>query len=160
MKVDGRPYRTIWLAEDGWSVEILDQTRLPHRFAVERLQGLDAAARAIRTMQVRGAPLIGVTAAYGVALAMTEDPSDAGLARACDLLLATRPTAVNLRWALEGMRRLLQPLGDKARRQAAYARAGSLAEEDVALCRAIGGHGLALIAAAAARRPGERVRVL
>lgn len=160
MKVDGQPYRTIWLAADGWTVEIIDQTRLPHRFVVERLQGLEAAARAIRDMQVRGAPLIGVTAAYGIALAMTEDPSDAGLAQACDLLLATRPTAVNLRWALQEMRRLLQPLGANARLQAAYARAGEMAEEDVALCRAIGGHGLALIEAAAARKPGEPVNVL
>ncbi|SMF46444.1 methylthioribose-1-phosphate isomerase [Tistlia consotensis] len=161
MKVDGKPYRTIWLAEDGWTVEIIDQTRLPHRFVVERLQGLEAAAHAIRSMQVRGAPLIGVTAAYGVALAMTEDPSDAGLERACATLLATRPTAVNLRWALEEMQRLLRPLGDNARRQAAYERAGELAEEDVALCRAIGGHGLALIEAAAAKKkPGEAVNVL
>src|SRR5690606_26763015 len=133
---------------------------LPHRFVVERLQGLEAAARAIRTMQVRGAPLIGVTAAYGMALAMTEDPSDEGLERACATLLATRPTAVNLRWALEEMRRLLLPLGHNARREAAYMRAGELADEDVALCRAIGEHGLGLIEAAAERKRGEAVNVL
>ena len=101
MRVGGVAYRTIRVAEDGFTVEIIDQTRLPARVRVVALRTLDDAARAIRTMQVRGAPLIGVAAAYGVCLALRADPSDAALERACAALLATRPTAVNLRWALE-----------------------------------------------------------
>ena len=101
MNVDGTPYRTIWLGADGWSVEIIDQTRFPHAFVIARLASLADAARAIGDMQVRGAPLIGVTAAYGLALAMRADASDAHLDTACATLLATRPTAVNLRWALD-----------------------------------------------------------
>lgn len=105
MRIDGKPYRTIWLADDGWSVEIIDQTRLPHDFATARLTTLDEAAHAIGAMLVRGAPLIGATAAYGMALALRHD-SD-GIDRAYDTLLATRPTAINLRWALDRMRRHL-----------------------------------------------------
>ena len=97
MKVDGTAYRTIWMADDGWSVEIIDQTRLPHDFTVATLRTCAAAAAAIRTMQVRGAPLIGATAAYGMCLAVRDDASDAAIDRAYDELLATRPTAVNLR---------------------------------------------------------------
>ena len=104
MKVDGRHYRTIWLADDGWSVEIIDQTRLPHDFAAMRLTTLAEAAEAIRAMRVRGAPLIGATAAYGLCLALRADPSDEALDRARESLHATRPTAVNLRWALDDMR--------------------------------------------------------
>jgi len=104
VRVGGVAYRTIWVAEDGRSVEIIDQTRLPHAFVTLPLRSLDDAARAIRSMQVRGAPLIGVTAAYGVCLALRDDPSDAALEAACAALLATRPTAVNLRWALERVR--------------------------------------------------------
>jgi methylthioribose-1-phosphate isomerase len=148
MKVQGNPTRTIWLAPDGVGVMIIDQTRLPHEFVTVRLATLADAAHAIRAMLVRGAPLIGATAAYGVALAMNGDFSDAGLRDACDTLLATRPTAVNLRWALEEMRSLLSglPLGERA--AAAYRRAGEIADEDVAICHAIGQHGLALIEAA------------
>src|SRR5262245_38458289 len=101
--------RTLWLAPDGWSVNVLDQTYLPHRVRVVRLKSAEDAARAISTMQVRGAPLIGVTAAYGMALAARRDPSDAGLDAAFQRLLRTRPTAVNLRWALEVMRTHLAP---------------------------------------------------
>src|ERR1700730_15668371 len=107
MNVSGRPMRTIWLAEDGRTVEIIDQTRLPHELAIARLTRLDDAARAIRDMQVRGAPLIGATAAYGVALAMLAGPSDRDINHAVETLAATRPTAVNLRWALAEMRRAL-----------------------------------------------------
>src|SRR3954452_16443762 len=110
MKVDGRHTRSIWLEPDGWSVGAIDQRRLPHEFVVERLTTSDAAADAIRSMLVRGAPLIGATAAYGIALAMRADSSDAALDRARATLLATRPTAINLRWALDGMRSTLQPL--------------------------------------------------
>ncbi|WP_448202804.1 S-methyl-5-thioribose-1-phosphate isomerase [Azospirillum sp. sgz302134] len=161
MKIDGVPYRTIWLAKDGWSVEIIDQTKLPHDFAVARLTSLEEAAHAIRAMLVRGAPLIGATAAYGVALALRADASDAALEKACTVLLATRPTAVNLRWALERMRRHLAPLPPAKRVEAAYAEALSVADEDVAINRSIGEHGAALIRAAAAKKkPGETVNVL
>ncbi|MBI1209086.1 MAG: S-methyl-5-thioribose-1-phosphate isomerase [Azospirillum sp.] len=161
MKVDGVPYRTIWLAEDGWSVEIIDQTRLPHAFAILRLTNLSEAAHAIRSMQVRGAPLIGAAAGYGVALAMRADPGSSHLAEACRVLLATRPTAVNLRWALERMERRLAPLDPAARAEAAYAEAGAIADEDVAICAAIGNHGAALIGEiAAGKAPGRPVKVL
>jgi methylthioribose-1-phosphate isomerase len=131
-------------AEDE-SVLILDQTLLPHREQVVRLATLDAAARAIRSMQVRGAPLIGVTAAYGLALAMRADASDAALDRATALLAATRPTAVNLRWALERVRRRLEPLAPGRRAEAAWDEAQAIAAEDAQANAAIGRHGLALI---------------
>src|SRR5437588_13058946 len=124
MKVAGRPMRTIWLAEDGRTVEIIDQTRLPHELVVLRLASAADAARAIRDMQVRGAPLIGAAAAYGVALAMTEDASDTGLAGAIEVLAATRPTAVNLHWALADMRQRLSVLPPERRLAAALLRAG------------------------------------
>ena len=104
MNVQGRAMRTIWPGADGATVEIIDQTRLPHEFVTTRLATLDDAAHAIRAMLVRGAPLIGATAAWGLWLALRADPSDAGLARAHATLLATRPTAVNLRWALDRVR--------------------------------------------------------
>src|SRR5207248_11420244 len=155
MKVAGRPMRTIWLAGDGRTVEIIDQTRLPHELVVLRLASAADAAHAIRDMQVRGAPLIGAAGAYGVALAMAEDPSEKGLDRAVESLAATRPTAVNLRWALDGMRRHLSELSAEQRFAAAIARAGEIAEEDVAINRAIGEHGLRLIEDAH-RRKGRR----
>src|ERR1700736_1753837 len=130
MKVDGKHLRSIWLEPDGWAVSAIDQRRLPHDFVVARLTDCDAAADAIRSMLVRGAPLIGATAAYGVALAMRADASDAALDRVCDSLIATRPTAVNLRWALEVMRGTLLPLPPSARVAVAYARAGEIAEQD------------------------------
>ena len=155
MRIDGKAYRTIWLGADGRSVEILDQTRFPHAFEIVRLETLDDAARAIRDMQVRGAPLIGVTAAYGMALAMAEDASDAMLERAAATLMATRPTAVNLRWALDGMRRVLMELPPAGRATAAYSRASQMADEDVAINREIGRHGLKLIEAIAATKAGR-----
>ncbi len=160
MKINGVPYRTIWLAADGRTVEIIDQTRLPHAFAVVALRTLDEAAHAIRAMLVRGAPLIGATAAYGVALAMAADGSDGALNSACALLLQTRPTAVNLRWALERMHACLAPLPAAGRAEAAYAEAAAVADEDVAINRAIGEHGAAVIEAIAARKPGQVVNVL
>jgi len=147
MNVDGTPYRTIWLAADGETVEIIDQTRLPHAFEIIPLETCADAAEAIVTMKVRGAPLIGATAAYGVCLALRDDASDAALATAYDRLLATRPTAINLRWALDDMQRLLSPLPEKDRTAAAYERAAAICDEDVAICRAIGDHGVALIQA-------------
>jgi len=153
--------RTIWLADDGWAVEIIDQTQLPHRLVTTRLESLADAAHAIAVMLVRGAPLIGATAAYGLALAMREDPSDAALAAARTRLLATRPTAVNLRWALESLGERLAALPLAERPAAAYAGAAEIAEEDVAINEAIGRHGLPLIeAAATAKGPGERVNIL
>ena len=115
MKVRGRPYRTLWPGADGASVEIIDQTRLPHEFVVARLGSLDEAAHAIRAMLVRGAPLIGATAAYGLWLGLRADPSDAALRDAGATLLATRPTAVNLRWAVERMTAWLAPVPPSGR---------------------------------------------
>src|SRR5258708_27511250 len=157
MKVAGRAMRTIWPAADGHTVEIIDQTRLPHDLAIVRLSRLGDAARVIRDMQVRGAPLIGATAAYGIALAMTEDPSDTGLDRAAEALVATRPTAVNLHWAITEMRRHLADVAPEQRFEAAIARAGAIAEEDVAINRAIGEHGVPLIEAAPRRMGRQRV---
>lgn len=160
MRIDGTAYRTIWPDGDG-VVAIIDQTRLPHDFAVVRLTSLEEAAHAIRAMLVRGAPLIGAAAAYGLALALRADASDRGLERACATLLATRPTAVNLRWALERMRGLLAPLPEARRVEAAEAEAAAIADEDVEINRSIGLHGAALIRAAAARKaPNEPVNVL
>ena len=136
-------------AADGRTVEIIDQTRLPHELVIVDLATLDDAARAISTMQVRGAPLIGATAAYGMALAIAEDPSDAASSCAVAMLAATRPTAVNLRWALAEMQRALRGCAAEERRfAAAWARAGEIAEADVAINRAIGEHGAGLIAEA------------
>ncbi|HEV7369534.1 S-methyl-5-thioribose-1-phosphate isomerase [Arenibaculum sp.] len=161
MKIDGVPYRTIWPAADGRTVEIIDQRHLPHAFVVARLETVDEAARAIREMWVRGAPLIGATAAYGLALALRADPADASLASAYERLFATRPTAVNLRWALDRMRAVLAPLPPASRAGRAWAEAAAIADEDVAICRAIGGNGAALIRDVAARRgPGAVVNVL
>src|SRR3989337_2342715 len=133
MKVDGKHIRSIWLEPDGWSVSAIDQRRLPHDYVVARLTTLQAAADAISSMLVRGAPLIGATAAYGMALAMRADSSDAALDQAYKSLFATRPTAINLKWALDGMRSLLRPLPPPARVAAAYARASDIAEEDIAI---------------------------
>jgi methylthioribose-1-phosphate isomerase len=161
MKVDGKHFRTIWLEPDGATVGVIDQTQLPHRFATIRLASLDDAARAIATMQVRGAPLIGAAAAYGVALAMRADASDEALERAYATLLATRPTAINLKWALDEMTAALRNRPRQERVAAAYRRAAEICDEDVAINQAIGRHGLKLITAiAATKKPGERVNVL
>ena len=161
MNIEGRHYRTIWLGADGRSVEVIDQTRLPHRLETIALRTATDAARAIKTMQVRGAPLIGATAAYGLALAMCDDASDASLERNIALLNAQRPTAVNLRWALEEMRRALAPVAPTDRIAAAYARAARICDDDVETCRRIGENGLALIRDVALRKkPGERIDIL
>ena len=153
--------RSLWLAQDGWSVQIIDQTRLPHEVVTARLRTVDDAARAIVTMQVRGAPLIGVTAAYGIALAMRANAGNASLAGAHARLMKTRPTAVNLRWALDQMRALLRPLPPAKRPAAAYTRAAELVEEDVATNRAIGEHGLALFQAALKKKKsGEPLQIM
>ncbi|MFO1121233.1 MAG: S-methyl-5-thioribose-1-phosphate isomerase [Hyphomicrobiales bacterium] len=161
MNVNGRAYRTIWLNDDGWSVGIIDQTRFPHLFETVTLRTVEDAAVGIRDMLVRGAPLIGVTAAYGVALAMHRDTSDAALAKAYDTLVVTRPTAINLKWALDEMVRTLQPLRPTDRRSAAYRRAAEIADEDVEINRSIGRNGFDIIKAIAARKkPGEPVNIL
>jgi methylthioribose-1-phosphate isomerase len=160
MKVSGQWRRAIELADDGWSVIVLDQARLPYEIAWLPLTGLADAARAIRDMHIRGAPLIGATAAYGVALAMRADASDAGLDAACARLAETRPTAINLRWALETMRARLAAVAPAERARVAYAAAAKICDDDVAQCEAIGRHGLGLIRAAAERAGDRPVRVL
>lgn len=160
MLVSGKPYRTIWLDGDTGSVKIIDQTRLPHHFEILSIPDVWAAARAIKEMQVRGAPLIGVMAAYGLALAMQAEPSDANLGAASDILASARPTAVNLRWAIETMRQHLLAVPPAERSRAGFAHAAAIAEQDVELCRAIGGYGLSLIKAAAARKQGRRLNIL
>jgi methylthioribose-1-phosphate isomerase len=155
--VGGVPHRTIKLHEDGWAVDVIDQRQLPHAFVRVRLASVEEVARAIRDMWVRGAPLIGAAAAYGMALAARRDPSDEGLARAYATLLETRPTAVNLRWALDAVRARLTPLPPAQRAAAAYAHAAAICDDDVAACRAIGEHALPLLERA---RRGERLRVL
>lgn len=155
MRIEGRDYRTIWIdPEDGWSVRIIDQTALPWAVEVLRLTDLAGAAYAIREMQVRGAPLIGATAAYGLALALRVDPSTDAMEGAAAVLAKTRPTAVNLRWALDRMLTRLRNTVPGDRAQVAYAEAALIADEDVAQNRAIGRHGHELIAAQAERRPG------
>jgi methylthioribose-1-phosphate isomerase len=153
MKVKGKPYRSIWLNEDGHSVDIIDQTRLPHEWAIRTLRSPEDAAEAIFVMRVRGAPLIGATAAYGVALAMRANPDDAALESACATLLATRPTASNLRWALERMRPALLALPEAERPAAAYHMAAEICDEDVEINNAIGEHGLGIIRSIWAARP-------
>lgn len=153
--------RTIWLADNGWSVEIIDQTRLPHVFETVTLKTVDDAAYAIKAMLVRGAPLIGATAAYGVCLALREDASDDALSQALTFLAEQRPTAVNLRWALDEMDAVVRPLPAEARVAAAYQRAKEICDADVEICRMIGVHGLELIKQIAAKKPdGAPVNVL
>jgi methylthioribose-1-phosphate isomerase len=161
MKVDGKVMRTIWLEPDGWSVGVIDQTALPHRFTTVKLTSLDEAAHAIRTMVIRGAPLIGATAAYGMCLALRADASDEGIERAYATLLATRPTAINLKWALDEMVAAVRNRPRAERTAAAYRRAAEISEEDIAINTAIGRNGLPLIAAiAACKKAGERVNIL
>ena len=160
MKINGEAYRTIWLTGDGWSVEVIDQTRLPHEFVVVPLKSMEDAARAILTMQVRGAPLIGATAAYGLAMAIREDASDEAIDRASAYLAKQRPTAINLRWALDEMRRAVLNLPRADRVAAAYARAAQICDDDVETCRMIGVHGKALIDDIAASKGGTPVEVL
>ena len=160
MNINGKAMRTIWVKPDGFPVEIIDQTALPHELKIVALKTSDDAAYAIQAMLVRGAPLIGVTAAYGVALAMREDASDVSLDEAIELLAAQRPTAVNLKWALEEMRRVLAPLPIDERPRAAFKHAAKLATEDADMCRRIGVNGLEIIREIAARKGGKPVNIL
>jgi methylthioribose-1-phosphate isomerase len=160
MKIDGTPYRSVWVnQQDGWSVHILDQTRLPWSLDILRLTDAAAAAHAIRSMQVRGAPLIGAVAAYGMCLGLRRDAATPAMERDAAMLAATRPTAVNLRWAIARMLTRLRNTTEGERVRVAYAEAAAIADEDAAQCEAIGRHGVALIEQAARRR-GRRVNVL
>jgi methylthioribose-1-phosphate isomerase len=152
MKVNGIATRSIWVENDGWSLGIIDQRELPHRFVTTRLTTLADAAHAIAAMQVRGAPLIGATAAYGVCLALRADTSDEALEHACAVLLATRPTAINLKWALHEMAAAVRNRPREERVSAAYRRAAEICEEDIAINRAIGRHGARIIAEFAAAK--------
>ena len=143
MKVDGVSYRTIW--RSGPTVEVIDQTVLPHAFRTVALATADQAVQAIKTMVVRGAPLIGATGAYGLALAAQADASDAGLTAAAHALSEARPTAINLRWAVERALKAVLAHPVAARADAAWAQAETIADEDVAFCAAIGRHGSELI---------------
>jgi methylthioribose-1-phosphate isomerase len=160
MKIDGRQMRTIWVESEGAGAGIIDQTQLPHRFATVRLATVEDAARAIKTMQVRGAPLIGAAAAYGVWLAMRADASDEALERAYSTLIVTRPTAINLKWALDEMLAAVRNRPREERAEAALRRANEIAENDVIINQAIGRHGLQLIEEVAAKKRRERVNVL
>ncbi len=159
MKVQGRDYRTIWPAADG-AVEVIDQTKLPHRFEIVRLSTMEDAARAIRTMIVRGAPLIGATAAYGLALALRSDASDDALDKAHDVLLATRPTAVNLRWALARVRDAVRNPPREIRAEMAWREPAAICDDDVETCRRIGEHGLKLFRAGAEKKNRQPLNVL
>lgn len=154
MNIHGIPTRSIRPLIDRAGVEIIDQTQLPHALEFRALTTLEEAVEAIAVMRVRGAPLIGATAAYGLALALAEEATDARIDAACALLAATRPTAVNLRWALERMRAYLTPLPQGERREAAWAEAAAICDEDVAINQAIGRYGLDLIRARQPRRAG------
>jgi methylthioribose-1-phosphate isomerase len=161
MKVDGKATRTIWLEPDGWSVGVIDQTALPHRLNIVKLTSLEETAHAFSSMVIRGAPLIGATAAYGMALALHADASDEALERAYATLHATRPTAINLKWALDEMIAAVRNRPRGERKAAAYKRAAEISEEDIAINTAIGRNGLPLIEAIAARKkPGERINIL
>ncbi len=161
MKIDGIAYRSVWVEPaDGWSVRIFDQTKLPWALDILRLTGVAQIAHAIKSMQVRGAPLIGAVAAYGIGLALRADASSEAMERDCAMLAETRPTAVNLRWAVERMLAVLRNTRPEHRVAVAYAEAGRIADEDVAQCEAIGRFGADLIADAAARKGGQRVNVL
>jgi len=161
LNVDGQAYRTIWLDADGESVWIIDQARLPHEFVTLQLTSVEDAAEAIRSMQVRGAPLIGATAAYGLCLQLREDASDAAIARASELLASTRPTAINLKWALDEMEAELKLHPPEQRVAIGYQKAGEIADDDVESCRKIGENGVGFIGQAFEKAGGrEPVQIL
>ncbi|GAB2661577.1 S-methyl-5-thioribose-1-phosphate isomerase [Vibrio panuliri] len=161
MKINGKHQRTVWVAKDGWTVEILDQTKLPFEVEVIQLTSMKLAATAIREMWVRGAPLIGAVAAYGMALGMREESSDEHLQTCYDVLIETRPTAINLKWALDRVLAVLTKVPSEQRCQEAYRLAAEIADEDVQLCESIGEHGLEIIKQIAASKPaGSTVNIL
>ena len=159
MKVNGKHYRSVWpIGDDAFG--IIDQTRLPHEFVTLTLRSAAEAAHAITTMQTRGAPLIGAVGAYGLALDMRRDPSDENLAKVHDMLAETRPTAINLRWALGRMRDALLNRPRDQRAALAWAEAAAIADEDVAMSKSIGEHGLKIIQDLAAQKPGQKLNIL
>jgi methylthioribose-1-phosphate isomerase len=160
MKIGDRWYRTIWPTADGLAVEIIDQTLLPHVFETTRLSSLEDAAEAIRVMRVRGAPLIGATAAYGVGLALRKDPSDGSLRRAVDVLAATRPTAVNLGWALDAVSAVVTDLPEAGRADAAWAAAARICDDDVKTCQSIGRYGREIFFEVADRKGETPLNIL
>ena len=163
MNYQGKRCRTIWRNDDdaAGSVGVIDQRLLPHEFKTLTLRTMDDCAEAIRNMTVRGAPLIGATAAYGICFALRADPSDAGLASAYQTLHKTRPTAINLKWALDQMKATVAQLPPAKRLEAAYVRAAELCDEDVAVNEAIGRHGLAIFREVLAKKPaGSKLNVL
>ncbi|HEX6135411.1 MAG TPA: S-methyl-5-thioribose-1-phosphate isomerase [Longimicrobiales bacterium] len=160
MNVQGVASRTIWLEPDGRTVAIIDQLYLPHELRLASLRSLADVEDAIRNMRVRGAPLIGAAAAYGLALAMREDPGDDQIDRAADRLLRTRPTAINLQWALSRATAALRAIRPVERVDAAYRIAAQICDEDVEINRRIGAHGLKLIREIARRKTAEPVQVL
>jgi methylthioribose-1-phosphate isomerase len=159
MNYKGKRWRTIW--REGDAVGVIDQRLLPHEFRTLTLRTMEEAAEAIRNMTVRGAPLIGATAAYGICLALRDDPSDASLAAAYKTLHATRPTAINLRWALDRMLGAVAQLPPEKRLARAWDEAAALCDEDVAVNEAIGRHGLDIFREVLARKPaGAKLNVL
>src|SRR5471032_1649274 len=155
MNYQGKRWRTIWRNDDDTtgSIGVIDQRLLPHEFETLTLRTMEDCAEAIRNMTVRGAPLIGATAAYGICLALRDDPSDAALAAAYATLHKTRPTAINLKWALDQMQTAVAQLPPAKRLSAAYVRAAELCDEDVAVCEAIGRHGLEIFREIIAKKP-------
>ncbi|MDG2536003.1 S-methyl-5-thioribose-1-phosphate isomerase [Sphingomonas sp. HITSZ_GF] len=160
MILEGKPTRSIRRTEDGRGAVILDQRKLPWEVQWVELRDVDAAAVAIREMWTRGAPMIGATAAYGYAMALAVDPGDASLQAAYDKLFETRPTAINLRWALDAVRAAVADLPEAERAEAAFARADAICEEDAELCRSIGEHGLALFRELHAKNPDRPLNIL
>lgn len=161
MRVGGRHYRSIWIDEGEDLPAIIDQTELPHRFVTRRLRTVSEVVEAIRTMRVRGAPLIGATAAYGLWLAMREDASDEHLARSAEMLTETRPTAVNLRWAVDRVVGAIADSSPERRESQARAEAIRIADEDVRACERIGDHGAQLLLeVASAKQNGRPLEIL
>ena len=160
MKIGSKHYRTIWCDDPESGVSIIDQTCLPFELKIATLKERQHAFDAIRNMQVRGAPLVGATAAYGVALAMREDSTTTGLNATLETLALARPTAINLNWALNRMREVLSEIPDSQRAERAFAEAQIICDEDVALCESIGEHGLQLIKAVSEAKSGDTVNIL
>lgn len=160
MRIGDTWYRTIWPAEVAAAVEIIDQTLLPHRLRIRRLSSVEDTAEAIRTMRVRGAPLIGATAAYGLALALQQDCSTDSLESSREILAATRPTAINLQWALDEMAHEVAPLPANERASAAWACAARICEDDVEICRRIGEYGFLELQKIAKRKESKPVNIL
>ena len=161
MKVQGTHYRSIWYDYKDCQVKIIDQRWLPHDFRIVALTNLNEFAVAIRDMWVRGAPLIGATAAYGVAISLSDDASDSALKNTYDTLIETRPTAINLKWALDRLLGALTPVSEDERPLKALELAHLVAEEDVGINKKIGEHGLEIVKKIASKKPaGEPVRML